>query len=66
MEDNKVKIDAIKAVLEDENVAKDTEVGVIDGIFDNTEELKDELNATSVQKFMSNLKQKVAEYYEGN
>lgn len=66
VEDNKVKIDAIKAVLEDENVAKDTEVGVIDGIFDNTEELKDELNATSVQKFMSNLKQKVAEYYEGN
>ena len=66
MEDNKVKIDAIKAVLEDENVVKDTEVGVIDGIFDNTEELKDELHATSVQKFMSNLKQKVVEYYEGN
>lgn len=66
VEDNKIKLDAIKSVLEDENIARDTKVGVIDGVFDNTEELKDELNAISVQKFMTELKEKVAEYYEGD
>ena len=66
VEDNKIKFDAIKSVLEDENIAKDTKVGVIDGVFDNTEELKDELSATSVQKFMTELKEKAAEYYEGD
>ena len=43
-----------------------TRVGVVSGQFDNTDELKKELNAVSVAKFFDSLKQKVADYYEGN
>lgn len=62
--DNKLDLSAIKSVLTDENVAKNTEIGLITGIFTNTNEIKEELHAVNTTQFMDDLKKKVADYYE--
>lgn len=66
VDDNKIKIDRLLSVLDDERIAKDTDAGIVDGVFENTEEVKKQLKAESVPKFFSGLKSKVADYYEGN
>lgn len=49
-----------------ENMRKDTFCGVVEGKFDNTQEIKDILNSTTIPKFFEQLKAKVREYYEIN
>ena len=49
-----------------ENMRKDTSCGVVEGKFDNTQEIKDILNSTTIPKFFEQLKAKVREYYEIN
>lgn len=62
--DNKLDLSAIKSVLADENVAKNTQAGLVDGIFENSDEVKAELQTVNTAQFMDNLKKKVADYYE--
>lgn len=62
--DNKLDLSAIKSVLADVNVAKKTQTGLVDGIFDNSDEVKAELQAVDTAQFMNDLKKKVADYYE--
>lgn len=45
---------------------KDTFCGVVEGKFDNTQEIEDVLNSTTIPKFFEQLKAKVREYYEIN
>ncbi len=49
-----------------ENMRKDTFCGVVEGKFDNTQEIEDVLNSTTIPKFFEQLKAKVREYYEIN
>lgn len=49
-----------------ENMRKDTFCGVVEGKFDNTQEIEDVLNSTTIPKFFEQLKTKVREYYEIN
>ena len=49
-----------------ENLRKDTFCGVVEGKFDNTQEIEDVLNSTTIPKFFEQLKTKVREYYEIN
>jgi CRISPR-associated protein Cst2 len=65
IKDNSILIEPLKDVMTKE-IKDQTRVGVVSGQFDNTDELKKELNAVSVAKFFDSLKQKVADYYEGN
>ena len=65
VKDNKVLVqDIVSGIFE--NMKKDTSCGVIEGKFDNTQEIKDTLNSTTVPKFFDQLKAKVREYYEIN
>ncbi|WP_308575702.1 type I-B CRISPR-associated protein Cas7/Cst2/DevR [uncultured Fusobacterium sp.] len=65
VKDNKVLVqDVVSGIFE--NMKKDTSCGVIEGKFDNTQEIKDTLNSTTVPKFFDQLKAKVREYYEIN
>lgn len=65
VKDNKVLVqDIVSGIFE--NMKKDTSCGVIEGKFDNTQEIKDTLNSTTVPKFFDQLKAKVREYYESN
>lgn len=66
IKNNKIKTEALLSILDDPEVAANTEVGVVDGIFDNTEAIKKKLEAQSVNQFFNNLKIKVNDYYEGN
>ena len=70
--ENLVKVKDNKILVEDiisgifENMKKDTMCGVIDGKFDNTSEIKNNLNALTVPQFFENLKEKVRDCYESN
>ena len=66
VKDAKIDIESIQSVLDDPRVKDNTNIGFVNGAFDNSQEIKDKLNAVTVAKFMIDLKKKVAEYYEGN
>jgi CRISPR-associated protein Cst2 len=66
IKNNNIKIETLLSILDDPEVAANTEVGVVDGVFDNTEAIKKKLEAQSVNQFFNNLKTKVNGYYEGN
>lgn len=66
VKNNAIKINPLTSILEDDRIANQTKVGVVDDIFTNTDVIKDTLNAESVPAFFKDLKAKVADYYEGN
>lgn len=61
-----IDIESIQSILDDPRVKGNTSVGFVDGAFNNSQEIKDKLDAVTVAKFMTDLKKKVADYYEGN
>lgn len=64
---NSLVIDPIKETIEfDDNTKSNTLVGVLSGKFNNTDEIKDKLNATTISGVLNNLKESVKEYYESN
>ena len=65
VKNNRILVDQIKGVMFD-NIKKDTYCAVVDGKFENTNELKEKLEAVSMPEFFSILKRKVKEYYEGH
>ena len=70
--ENLVKVKENKIMVEDINsgifdsMREDTISGVIDGKFDNTEEIKTILNSQTIPNFFGALKEKVKDYYESN
>lgn len=65
---NKGEIDlsAIDSILSDPAVKNDTEAGLVEGIFKNNDAIKEDLNTVNVATFVTDLKKKVADFYEGN
>lgn len=66
VENNKIKVEPLLSILEYQKVKENTVCGIIDGKFDNENEIKEKLNAVSIPKLFEKLKEKVREYYEGN
>lgn len=67
VEDNKVDIDKIKNVLKGisyENAETDTYCGLAGGIFDNDDEITEELDAKTISEYFEIIKDKVIGYYE--
>jgi len=62
VKNNCIDVDQIKGVLYD-NIKEDTYCGVVDRSFDNTNELKEQLGASSMPDFFNLLKKKVDMYY---
>lgn len=65
VKNNCIMVNEIKGVLYD-GMKECTHVGIVDGIFDNTNEIKEVLNATTMSEFFATLKKEVDLYYEGN
>ncbi len=61
VKDNRVVVSQIEGVLFD-NIKKDTYCGLIEGKFDNDNEIKERLEAISMPEFFDILKGKVKEY----
>lgn len=65
----KINMDSVEDVLEtnilDKSIKKDTKVGLISGIFENQEDIKDMFdgNVGNIEKYFKSLKDKVREYY---
>lgn len=65
IKDNRILINQIEGVLYND-IAKDTYCGLVEGIFDNDNEIKAKLKSLSMPEFFNQLKSKVDDYYEGN
>ncbi len=65
VEDNKLKLDRIESILS-EDILKDTEVGLVKGVFDNSSDIENRLNTINIGEFFENLKSKIGDYYENN
>ncbi|EAD8958714.1 type I-B CRISPR-associated protein Cas7/Cst2/DevR [Listeria monocytogenes] len=65
--DNKINIEKILSIKTDyPEIWEDTKVGIVDGQFMNTDEVKSVLMAESVGSFFNDLKGKIDAYYESN
>lgn len=58
-------LDRIESVLEDKKIKNNTEIGLVKGVFYNSEEIE-KLNPIPINEFFNNLKIKVKDYYESN
>ena len=64
VEKNKINVSTLREVLEeDKDIENNTVVGVMTNIFDNDQEIREELNATTVGKVFDHLKEEVEKYY---
>ena len=61
-----MNLSAIKDILTDEEVKKNTSIGVLKGIFNNEEEIIRDLNAKTIKEVFDDLEGKVDEYYKSN
>lgn len=67
VEKNAIKVETLEELLKDnEQVARNTKVGVVTGIFANDNNIKEQLSATSIGTVFQQLKEEVKQYYEGN
>lgn len=70
--ENLVKVKNNRVLVQDidsgifDNMREDTISGVIDGKFDNTQEIKEVLHSKTIPQFFNELKSKVKDYYESN
>lgn len=65
VKDNRVDVARIKDLLY-EDIAKDTYCGLVKGVFENDNEIIEELNAKSMSEFFDAIKGEVKEYYESD
>jgi len=65
VKNNRVNVERVKSGLCKE-IEADTYCGLVKGVFDNDNEIIDQLNAVSMSEFFEQLKGKVKEYYAGN
>ena len=63
VENNRLKIQMLKDILEDSRVESNTFAGVLSNMFDNDKEIKEELSAETVGKAFDHLKEEVDAYY---
>lgn len=63
VENNRLKIQMLKDILEDYMAENNTFVGVLSNMFDNDKEIKEELSAETVGKAFDHLKEEVDAYY---
>lgn len=60
---NKLNLDQIKAELSDPEIKEDTMIGMVDDVFDNNEEIQEELQPVSITEFFNQLNEKVDAIY---
>lgn len=66
VENNEIVLERIESILSDEKVNAETEIGLVRGVFDNSDEIEEKLNTVEINEFFANLKTKVRDYYESN
>ncbi|MBC2053233.1 type I-B CRISPR-associated protein Cas7/Cst2/DevR [Listeria welshimeri] len=64
--DNKIAIKNIEDVMMYEGIQEHTKVGIVDGQFANSDEVKVKLKADSISMFFNDIKGKIDAYYESN
>ncbi len=65
IKNNRVNVNRVKAIL-CKDIEKDTHCGLVEGVFDNDNEIIEELEAVSMTEFFDIIKRKARSYYESN
>lgn len=65
VKNNRVDIDRVKDVLYDD-IKDETYCGIVKGVFDNDNEIIEELGAISMPDYFASIKEEVKNYYESN
>lgn len=65
VKNNRVDVDRVKDVLY-KDIKEDTYCGLVKGVFENDNEIIDELEASSMPEYFEKIKEEVKEYYESN
>lgn len=65
VKNNRVDVNRVKDVLYDD-IEKDTHCGLVKGVFENDNEIIEELKAVSIPEFFDVIKKEVKDYYESN
>ena len=60
---NKLNLNQIKAELSDPEIKEDTMIGMVDDVFDNNQEIQEELQPVSTTEFFNQLNEKVDAIY---
>lgn len=64
VKNNKINIEIIKNIINlDENIEKNTYVGLMRGIFENDDEIESNLNVLEMKTFFENIKKNVEKFY---
>lgn len=64
MDKNSVSVSTIKDIISgNEDISKNTQVGIVSGVFDNEDEIRKELGAGNVADVFNYLKEEVDKYY---
>lgn len=64
MKNNKINVTSLKNVIElDPHIGENTQCGLIDGIFNNDHEIKEQLQAVAINHFFDHINNKIADYY---
>lgn len=63
IDDNKMNVDTLAELMEDDEIKTHTFTGVVTGIFDNEEEIRNKLAGESVGAAFRHLKEEVEQYY---
>lgn len=65
VKNNRIDVNRVKDVLYDD-IVKDTHCGLVKGVFENDNEIIEELKAVSMPKYFELIKGEVKDYYESN
>lgn len=65
VKDKNLVVDKIMDVLNEE-LKENTKAGIVTGVFENEDEIKDKLEGITVREFFADLQGKVKDYYESN
>lgn len=64
MKNNKLNCVSLRNVIElDPHIKENTQCGLIEGIFNNDQEIIEQLQATTISNFFNHINEKIAEYY---
>lgn len=66
VENNRLNVEVIKELLSVPEIENNTHVGLLNGIFNNTKEIEEQLHTKTIHQVFVDLQKEVKEYYSAN
>ena len=66
VKNNNLNVEIIKELLSVPEIKDNTHVGLLNGIFNNTKEIEEQLNTTTIHQVFEILEKEIKEYYNAS